>query len=613
MAELKLQDPRELDPASLHRQASRIASKSSRGSDRNWYRQAHELDWQWHLYFDGGRDVVSAAFYSPTKHWQQGPPISLMNLTTGEGAADLLEALRSGSFFPKAPRALGIFLHVADEFALAPLRDGLLNADSPESAFDLLHFSLIDDPAEVLMERDVSAESSCWRLLPYWGAKGTQVRAATVALSRSREPLLLNFIRHAETMRLPVRVAVKSAPLEALAALPLAAPGSIQSGCMVLMPYLKFTAAFALNSKGDLVACRSLIHRSSALPAGLGDIALGMCMTAELATSGPPKIIIAGPRKQTLPLLEDLKSFSQRRELLNLELMDVEDHPELASLPGCRLEWLGHGSSADELAQLAGAPFSQSLTFRKIWGELAQRGNFFNSNSIDQVYPSQHDLRLLKTGNLLSTLLLTALVCMAGYWIFTYYTASNQAFWKLNAAQSQKLDAVLTALQKEKREVETTRLMFQPRNHGWSTLEMLMRLFPEDSGIRLESVNCGSNTVRPTSKGGTRLGYTRTWQIRGLAMKDSVDLLSRLNSSRELGQQFADLAKAMDEPGFAPDPGRHLTVNLVLNKNPRHRENAATNDFQPNAAELYPFSFELQINQSLPDGDDLSLPVADKS
>lgn len=163
-------------------------------------------------------------------------------------------------------------------------------------------------------------------------------------------------------------------------------------------------------------------------------------------------------------------------------------------------------------------------------------------------------------------LLLTGLVGMAGYWIFTYYTASNQAFWKLNAAQSQKLEAELTSLQKEKREVETTRLMFQPRNHGWSTLEMLMRLFPEDSGIRLESVNCGSNTVRPTAKGGTKLGYTRTWQIRGLAMKDSVDLLSRLNSSRELGQQFADLARAMDEPSFAPDPGRHLTVNLVLSK-----------------------------------------------
>jgi hypothetical protein len=292
--------------------------------------------------------------------------------------------------------------------------------------------------------------------------------------------------------------------------------------------------------------------------------------------------------------------------------MDVEGLPKLSGLPGHRLEWLGLGSTADELAQLAGIPVSQSLTFRKLWGELAQRGNFFNSDGIDQIYPSQRDIRLLKTGNWLSMLLLTGLVGMAGYWIFTYYTASNQAFWKLNAAQTQKLEAELAALQKEKREVETTRLMFQPRNHGWSTLEMLMRLFPEDSGIRLESVNCGSNTVRPTAKGGTKLGYTRTWQIRGLAMKESVDLLSRLNSSRELGQQFADLARAMDEPSFAPDPGRHLTVNLVLSKNPRHRENAATDDFQPNAAELYPFSFELQITQSLPDGDALSLPIADK-
>lgn len=115
--------------------------------------------------------MISAVFYNPTQQWRPGPPISLMSLTTGEGAADFLDALRSGEFFPRPPKALGIFLHVGDEFALAPLRDGLLGADTPESAFDLLHFSLIDDPAEVLMERDVSTESNCWRLLPYWGRR----------------------------------------------------------------------------------------------------------------------------------------------------------------------------------------------------------------------------------------------------------------------------------------------------------------------------------------------------------------------------------------------------------------------------------------------------------
>lgn len=612
MAAPSLQDPRELDPAALHRQASKIASKGSRGSDRNWYRQAHELDWQWHLFFDGGRDVVSATFHRPSGQWKQGPSIALMNLTTGEGAADFLEELRRGDFFPKAPKAVGIFLHVGDEFALVPLRDGLLTADSPESALEMLHFSLLEDPTEVLMERDASPENTSWRLLPYWGAQGNQVRAAAVAVSRSREALLQSFIQHAEAMKMPVRVSVMAAPIEALAGLPNSSPGCLDGGCLVLLPYLKFTAAFAINAAGNLVSCRSLIHRSSALPVGLGDIVVGMSLAAELGTGAAPRVLVAGRSAQVQPLLDDLRTFSTRREPLRIESIELENLPTLDALPERRLEWVAHGRTLEDLTQSAGATCAESRTFQSLWTDLPLRGNFFNSQGIDQLYPSQRDLRLLQLGNLISVLLLVGLLSLAGYGFYTYYNASGQAFWKLNAAQSQKVDAQLAALQKEKQAIETTRRMFQPRNHGWSTLEMLLRLFPEDSGIRLESVNGGSSTVRPTGKGSGKLGYTRTWQIRGLAMQESLDLLSRLNSSRELGEQFAAMAKGMDEPSFAADAGRQLSVNLVLGKNPRHRESAATDDFQPNAAELYPFSFELQISQTLPDSDPLSLPVAAK-
>jgi hypothetical protein len=614
MADLLLQDPRELEPAALHRQASRIASKGSRGSDRNWYRQPHELEWQWHVFFDGGRDLVSATHHRPSGQWKPGPEIALVNLTTGEGAADFLEALRSEDYFPKPPRALGIFLHVGDEFALSALRDGLLGADSPDSAFDLLHFSLVDDPAEVLMERDASADATSWRLLPLRGAQGTQVRALAVALSRSREALLTNFISQAEALKMPVRVAVQCAALEALASLPIASPHCLDGGCLVLLPYLKFTAAFAINASGNLVSCRSLIHRSAPLPAGLGDIAVGMSLAAELAGPGqPPRVVVAGTKAQIQPLLEDLRVFSTRREALELRAIETEQCSALEHLPGRRLEWLTQDRNPEELRQVAGEAMAQSRSFGELWESLMQRGNFFNSAGIDQIYPSQRDLRLLQLGNLLTALLLACLLSLAGYGFYTYYTASSQPFWKLNAAQTQKLDGQLKTLQKEKKEVEQMRLAFQPRNHGWSTLEMLLRLFPEGSGIRLESVNCGSNTVRPNSKGSGKLGYTRSWQIRGLAMQESLDLLSRLNSSRELGQQFNAMSKIMEEPSFAADAGRQLSVNLVLGKNPKHRESAATDDFQPNAAELYPYSFELQITQSLPDNDPLSLPAGGKS
>ena len=59
---LSLSDPCDLKPPDVYRQAKLVASKTSRGRDRNWYRSAFELPWQWHIWFDGGRDVVSATY-----------------------------------------------------------------------------------------------------------------------------------------------------------------------------------------------------------------------------------------------------------------------------------------------------------------------------------------------------------------------------------------------------------------------------------------------------------------------------------------------------------------------------------------------------------------------
>jgi hypothetical protein len=167
---IAITDPSELKPSDVYRQARIVAAKTSRGSDRNWYKDAFELPWQWHLWFDGGREVISSTFSRSDNSWREGPAIPLANLTTAEGAADLLAELLSAKYFAQKPSALGIVLHVADEFALAGLAQAPGATGEGNEDLDVLRFNLIDDPRESLADREVSVETTSWRLLPYWGA-----------------------------------------------------------------------------------------------------------------------------------------------------------------------------------------------------------------------------------------------------------------------------------------------------------------------------------------------------------------------------------------------------------------------------------------------------------
>ena len=173
---LTLSDPHDLKPSEAYRQARLVAAKTSRARDRNWYRSAFELPCQWHLWFDGGRRVLSATYSAQDSRWRIGPELPLASLTTGDGAADFLERLAGSEFFSQRPRALGVVLHAADEFMLAELEasDGGEDADN----LRMLHYRLIEDPRSVLIDREVNEEASSWRLLPFWGALAGKARCS---------------------------------------------------------------------------------------------------------------------------------------------------------------------------------------------------------------------------------------------------------------------------------------------------------------------------------------------------------------------------------------------------------------------------------------------------
>lgn len=615
---ITITDPSELKPDDIYRQARLVAAKTSRGSDRNWYREAFDLPCQWHLWFDGGREVVSATFSRQDNRWRTGPVIPLASLTTADGTADLLGELLSPRFFSQPPKSLGVILHVADEFALASLKQVPESSAEAGDDMDIIRFNLIDDPLESLADKEVSLETTSWRLLPFWGASPGHARGTAIALSRSRESFLREVLTHGEEWRIPVRVAVTAAPMETLAVLPLLDP-KLEGGRLILIPYLKYTVVFAIVHPGELRSVRSLSHRGGAIiPGGLGDILSSMAVSAELASHGPfgvrPNVLVVSSDPAVVQAVtRELEGSGLGRQAVNVESIDLSTHPALDEIPGRRPEFLAHDPAAVEATRAGDCPMAATQTFQALWKNWIRQSSFFDTAKLDALYPTIKDLRLLRIASVLTMLLVAALIALGGYGTYSFFNASSHPSWKLTPEQLKRTVAEQTKLQAEKRQMEIASRLLTPRSRGWTTLEFLMLMFPEDAGVRLDSFDYGVDANRAgvsidKSKPAGSVGMTRTWSVKGLAKPQALELLSTLNSQRGLATLFDHMAKVTGDASYAALPSRLLTVTLTQGRNPRFTTDQTADLASQDPISFFPFRFEATISQTLPETDELALP-----
>lgn len=617
---LNIVDPGELKPADIYRQARTVASKTSRSGDGDWYRAPEELNCQWHLWFDGGREVVSATFSRLDNRWRAGPELPLAKLTTGEGVKELLGEFFSAKYFDPKPKSLGVILHVADEFGLAEIVD--LNDSGLEGGddFGVMRYNLIDEPLEVLADRDVSPDSTSWRLLPFWGALQGQSRCVAVALSRARETFLKTLMTCGEEMRMPIRVAVASAPVEALAGLPLAQP-DLKGGRLVVMPYFKQTAVFALSPEGELRVARTLGHRGGGLtPAGFGDILWNMAVGAELAggdNAGKPKILLVSANTKALQAAaEELEMFSISRQPLDCETLDLTTVPALTEVPGHLLEFLSYDGDALEKVRSGAVPMAVTDTFTSLWQGWAHQ-NFMDIARLDKLYPTRRDLNLLRISRWLVSLLALALLGTGGYGTWSLLSAMKHPSWHLTPEEVERAKGRNATLLVEQKQINLVEKLMQPRSRGWVAMEFLLQLFPEDSGVRVDSYNYVMDTVRSATRAPRGKaaepefsGLTRSWQIKGLVKPKAMELLSSINSQRGVSAFFEKLAGETGDESYRPDPDRPITVTLTQGRNARYDPQAAPGDLARDPVMAYPFNFEITISQTLSEKDPLALPLA---
>lgn len=617
-------DPSELTPAGLYRQACLVNSKTSRGKDRGWYQNALELPCQWHLWFDGGREVRSATYSRSENHWRSGPVLPLATLTTGEGAAEFLQELLKPEHFGQRPKAVGVILHVADEFALAEVIQGNEpSGGAAGGAHDLgvLHFNLIEDPCEVLVDREVSVGTTSWRLLPLWGAGPEQERCTAIALSRSREAFLQNLIELGTQWKIPVRVAVTSAAMETLAALPLLQPEA-EGGRLVVVIYLKFTAVFAITPAGELRSVRSLLHRGNLfVPMGLGDVLWNMAISAELKTPGkdggaPPKVLLLSDNPTALDAAaKDLESYSASRQPIHFESLDITTHEALNPIPGRRPEFMVYDRALLEKARSEGGVLSRAQTFRALWDEWTRRCNFFNTESLDVLYPTLRDLRLLRFSSVMIYLIVLGLIGTAAHGFYSLFEAMNHPSWNLTPMEVNRAEAMQLKILEEKKQIDVTSRLLQPRSRGWAAMEFLLQLFPEDSGVRVESYSYNFDASRPVASpanaaSGGVTGMVRSWNIKGAANGQSLELLNTLNSQRGLNELFNRVAKNTGDSIYKSNSTRQVTVSHNQGRNSKYNAAAGAAEIAADPIVSFPYTFEATVTQTITDKDPLALPTA---
>ncbi|HYF36482.1 MAG TPA: hypothetical protein VD994_14405, partial [Prosthecobacter sp.] len=360
-------------------------------------------------------------------------------------------------------------------------------------------------------------------------------------------------------------------------------------------------------------------HRGGLLvPSGFGDILWNMAIGAELAGpdagAGQPKVYLVSADNRALQAAkQDLEVYSLSRQTIHWEILDLAAHPALANIPGHRLEFLIYDPHVVEQVRAGGAPLTTTETFPALWSGWASQ-SYFDTGKLDNRYPTLADLRLLRFASWFIYLLVFGLIGSAGYGTYSLFAAMNHPSWQLTTEQVGLTKGKHAKLMAERKQIDVTKRLLLPRSRGWVTLEFLLQLFPEDSGVRLENFSYVVESARPAAVGkkvgnSEYTGLSRTWSFKGLVKPKAMELLSTLNSQRGLKAFFERVAEATGDASYKPEADRQLTVTLTQGRNNRFDSQATAGDLARDPSLSYPFSFEATISQTMTAKDELALPI----
>ena len=587
-----LHHPSTLSAHQRYRQARAILKGTSRASNNAWYLNALDHDFQLHIRVDAA-GVSSRIFDRRSGLRTEGPPLPDNALLDPSLADSFANAVVTAAQQNNA-NGLGVILHVADEFATTEIKPSLNNP----AALKDLQSTLLTDPGAVLDDSSLSPEEHSWRLIPYHDA-GSPVIAVSIDLTRQYAPFLTALRSAGEMKNFPVVTAALSAPLVALLSLLHEVTHASERPFVAVLHYASFTLMAFFSEHGELRLLRTLQHRGQRRPANLRHVA--MTTAAALETSDPDVIILPLSRESGNDLRADLAIVFPDS---TVHMIDWSETPFLPQ----------NGMSSPEagitchLSELSQGPLASSQTFHALLNEQWALQDFLPPLPENaEIYPHRNEMRLMKISRIARIAIFSITFLALAWALAGFVDMVRQPAWTFHSDEAKAVQQRLAGLGLERQRLEHWDNLLEDRSKAWTSMELLCRIFPDHSGIRVKSF---AHTVTPDSTPGkTMVGFVKEWKITGFAKEDSLELLSTINTREGISMRFAEMAKITGNSAFRTDiASRSLVVNVKTQENPSFKPRPAE-EFEEIDDSSYPFTFDLVITQRFEANDQIALNV----
>jgi hypothetical protein len=582
------QHPASLNVVQQFRQACSILRHTTRASNPAWYQNALELNFQLHIRPDGP-GISTFYFDRKLDQWSAGPALS--EETLGDPAkldsaiSEILKTTRS-----KSATALGVVLHIADEFATTELKPEL---DNPAALPDLRD-TAVSDPASILEDSSILATQASWRVLPY-PAAGSEVIGTTITLTREYAELLETLRLRAEKENFPIITHALSAPLVAIMGLCQSIQPSAGKPFVAILQYPWFTVLAFFSDHADLRLIRTLQHRGVRRATNLRNALTTTSASLEFVE---PDLFI-------VPLGDAVDHSLDASLRLSFTTSRVETViiPTAEPLPAWSPEpfLCAKPATASEAA-----PASQTLGMLR--EEKWAFQDFLPSpREIVEIYPARSEMRLLRVLRLARVAVFAITVLGLAYLAFGIVELMRRDEWAFNSIEADAIKSRLAKLTAERQKVEHWDNLLADRSKAWIAMEALARMIPENGGMLVKTY---SHSSKPESAPGkTKVGFVKEWKITGFARDEALDYLNTLNSRDGINAHFAEVTRITGNDSYNPEVGnRSIAVNV------RTQENNSYKPTPPEAYSVadestYPFTFDLTITQRFEATDPMAITV----
>ncbi len=578
--------PSELNIFQQYCRTVKLAKATSRMRNQAWYQDALELDVQIHCYLKDSGAAECFLYVKSQNSYEKIESLSSRQLEQREELEKFIDKTLALESARKA-NSLGVILYLADELSIASL------GPEHQNPVEINHLRemMVEDPREVLDDKTVSVETHSWRLFPYAGAAAGNEFATAVAVSRRRSETLRVFREIGCDKNLPIRTCALSAPLCAIAALPLFAAAR-ENGSISVFNYERFTLLAFFNSHCNLMMLRFMPHANGAtIPTNLGPAVMATATAFEL--ENPEISVLSMVNHDVEGLVVSLQSTMTASDIMLVESEEILRNKSLPlDLP---IEMLVATESLDTEVY----PLADNATFTAFREESWHLQDFLAADQDElDMFPDLEDMKLLKISRLAK---LAAVILLTGVLAYAGYSVSSKTSSEAWSYKAQKKQASAITLRTELKRYEHWNNLLKDRSKAWVSMELIARLSPPDGSVILKDVKHQVNQRHDPKT--NKVGFDKEWTISGFSNDKGLEHLESLSTRDGVKKLFRDVAMATGNAAYIPDVSqRDVTVSL------RQRPNPGYNTVAPRKpGDMFRRAFTMTISQKFSGQDEMAI------